>query len=172
MTNEQHDMSLFLLSQDLCLKVAEYTAGFIENKSISHNSQTSLKSKKSQTSSISKSHKSKRSNATGHHCQKTSHASSKIKNNKGKNQVTFNDDLSTIDSRQSSSIPASVSIHNPTKDFITRRKYRKNSSSSISSYESKVRESSKSHKHPIRNERRSSGFSKAKSFIDRHIHHQ
>ena len=35
MNNEQHDIPLFLLFQDLCLKIAESTACVIENESIS-----------------------------------------------------------------------------------------------------------------------------------------
>ena len=70
MTDEQHGISLYLLFKDLWLKVAEFTADFIENKSISQKSHSSSKSRKShndsQTSSISrsKSQKSRRSNAS------------------------------------------------------------------------------------------------------------
>ena len=38
MTDEQHDISIYLLFQDLRLKAVEFTADFIENKSISYKS--------------------------------------------------------------------------------------------------------------------------------------
>ena len=82
------------------LKIAEFTANFIENKSISHKSQLSSKSKKSrnksQTSSISRSEsqKSRRSNVShamstspNYHQQQTSHSSSKVKNHKTKTKL-------------------------------------------------------------------------------------
>ena len=165
MTDEQHDMSIYLLFQELSIKIKDFIANFIENQSLHQKSQCSSHSIRSHNNSKLSRQKSNTKKKNHINAQNSSQSSNQ---NNQKQQVTFHDDLSTIESRQSTSIPESISIHNNTKQFVTVRKHRKGGSSSISSYESKVRHSSKSHKHPMRNGRKSSGFPKLKSPLDRH----
>ena len=74
MTDEQHDMSLYLLFQELSIKVRDFTANFIENQSLCQQSQCSSQANTSNNisqPSSSKRSKNKKKNLNNSH--NTSH---------------------------------------------------------------------------------------------------